>query len=405
MNDRLHGHYLSRTSAADLCAHYEAGATLFSSPGHTLLASGKRNILAPQSAGALAGAAAALLGAARRDGEALPVLIGAVPFLADAPAHLFIPEHVLRATGPAKLAAATPQAPAPRAASSLFPRTVAAVPDQASYRSAVAQAVERIRAGQMEKVVLSRSLTLETEIDVAALLGRLGARNAHGYTFAIDLAPEDDGRRTLIGASPELLLSRHGTRVRCHPLAGSIPRSADPQEDQRRAQGLLASSKDLHEHALVADMVADSLRPFCHSVTVPPLPSLIATPTMWHLGSEVTAELNEADMSSLALAMALHPTPAVCGHPAATARAFISEAEGFDRGFFAGLVGWMDANGDGEWAVTLRCADVRAHSATLYAGAGIVAGSDPELEYLETSGKLRTMLRAMGLEAVLENAA
>ncbi|UOD28191.1 isochorismate synthase [Massilia violaceinigra] len=402
MNDRLHGHYLSRTSAADLCAHYEAGATLFSSPGHTLLASGKRSILAPQSGAALADAAASLLRAARRDGEALPVMIGAVPFLADAPAHLFIPEHVLIATGPANLPAATPQAPAARAR---FPRTIAAVPNQDQYRSAVARAVERIRAGQLEKVVLSRSLTLETEIDVAALLARLGARNAHGYTFAIDLAPDHDGRRTLIGASPELLLSRTGARVRCHPLAGSIPRSADPHEDQRRAQGLLASQKDLHEHALVADMVADSLRPYCHSVSVPAVPSLIATPTMWHLGSEVTAELNEPGMTSLALAMALHPTPAVCGHPAADARSFISEAEGFDRGYFAGLVGWMDANGDGEWAVTLRCADVRAHSATLYAGAGIVAGSDPELEYLETSGKLRTMLRAMGLEAVLEEAA
>lgn len=402
MNDRLHGHYLSRTSAAELCAHYEAGATLFSSPSHTLLASGKRSILAPQSGATLAAAAAALLRAARREGEALPVMIGAVPFLADAPAHLFIPEHVMTATGPANLPAATPQAPAARAR---FPRTIAAVPDQARYRGAVAQAVERIRAGQMEKVVLSRSLTLETEIDVASLLARLGARNVHGYTFAIDMSGDQDGRRTLIGASPELLLSRHGTRVRCHPLAGSIPRSADPQEDQRRAQGLLESQKDLHEHALVADMVADSLRPWCHSVTVPPVPSLIATPTMWHLGSEVTAELNEPDMTSLALAMALHPTPAVCGHPAATARSFISEAEGFDRGFFAGLVGWMNANGDGEWAVTLRCADVRAHSATLYAGAGIVAGSDPELEYLETSGKLRTMLRAMGLESVLEDAA
>ncbi|HEX8614646.1 MAG TPA: isochorismate synthase [Telluria sp.] len=401
MNDRLHGHYLSRTSAADLCAHYEAGATLFSSPGHTLLASGKRSILAPQSGAALAGAAAALLRAARRDGEALPVMIGAVPFLADAPAHLFIPEHVMMATGPAHPPAATPQAPAARAS---FPRTIAAVPSQDQYRRAVARAVERIRAGQLEKVVLSRSLTLETEIDVAALLARLGARNAHGYTFAINLAPNQDGRRTLIGASPELLLSRHGSRVRCHPLAGSIPRSPDPIEDQRRAQGLLASQKDLHEHALVADMVADSLRPWCHSVSVPAVPSLIATPTMWHLGSEVTAQLNEPDMTSLALAMALHPTPAVCGHPAATARAFINEVEGFERGFFAGLVGWMDANGDGEWAVTLRCADVGAHSATVYAGAGIVAGSDPELEYLETSGKLRTMLRAMGLEAVLEDA-
>ncbi|MCY0915642.1 isochorismate synthase [Massilia antarctica] len=402
MNDRLHGHYLSRSSAADLCAHYEAGATLFSSPGHTLLAGGKRSILAPQSGSALAGAAASLLRTARRDGEALPVMIGAVPFLADAPAHLFIPEHVMKATGPANLPAANPQAPPARAR---FPRTIESIPTQDQYQRAVARAVERIRAGQLDKVVLSRSLTMETEIDVAGLLARLGARNAHGYTFAIDLAPDADGRRTLIGASPELLLSRHGTRVRCHPLAGSIPRSLDAHEDQRRAQGLLQSQKDLHEHALVADMVADSLRPYCHSVTVPAVPSLIATPTMWHLGSEVTAQLNEPGMSSLALAMALHPTPAVCGHPAALARSFINEAEGFDRGFFAGLVGWMDANGDGEWAVTLRCADVGAHSATLYAGAGIVAGSDPELEFLETSGKLRTMLRAMGLEAVLEEAA
>lgn len=257
----------------------------------------------------------------------------------------------------------------------------------------------------LKKVVLSRSLTLDARLDLAALLRRLAGRNLLGYTFAIDLADAPGQRRTLIGASPELLLARYGRQVVSHPLAGSIPRSADAAEDQRRAEGLLRSGKDRHEHALVVDAVAAALRPFCRQLQVPTAPTLLATPTMWHLGTEVRGELADPATTALTLALALHPTPAVCGHPTAGARDFIAEVEGFDRRFFAGLVGWCDAAGDGEWAVTLRCAEVGEHSATLYAGAGIVAGSEPALELLETSAKLRTMLGAMDLESVLEQAA
>jgi isochorismate synthase len=181
------------------------------------------------------------------------------------------------------------------------------------------------------------------------------------------------------------------------PLAGSAARSPDPAEDQRRASALLVSAKDRHEHAIVADAVAAALRPYCRHLDVPAAPSLRHTRTMWHLASHISGELADPSMSALALACALHPTPAVCGDPLPLARAAIAEIEPFDRGFFTGMVGWCDASGDGEWAVTIRCAEVADRSLRLFAGAGIVAGSDPEHELAETTAKLQTMLDALGI--------
>jgi len=385
MNDRLH----------DPLRHYQPGATLFASPRQVLLGRGIKARIEP---GPAAGRGARALAALRATGNPADVLMGALPFADHAPQRLFIPSQVSThhaEPGETRQAAS----PGRRRAHAVRMR-----PSPETYRANVEQALACIRATGLEKVVLSRSLSIDVRIDLAALLTRLAARNPIGYTFAIDLADTPAPRRTLIGASPELLLARRATQVLSHPLAGSVPRSADRAEDRRRAAALLQSAKDQHEHALVVDAVASGLRPFCRGLWVPPRPSLLATPTMWHLGTEIRGELADPAMSSLELALALHPTPAVCGHPTPDAYDFIGKVEGFERGYFAGLVGWCDAAGDGEWAVTLRCAEVGDEEATLYAGAGIVDGSVPEEELLETSGKLRTMLAAMGLESVLEAA-
>lgn len=395
MNDRLH-HLLPASPAADdPLRHYQPGATLFASPRQVLLGRGIKAIVP---ACPPAQCAARALAQLRATGERADVIMGALPFADHAPQRLFIPAQVSTHIRGADMG---PAGSPPRHRKA---HPVRMLPSPDTYRANVEQALACIRATGLDKVVLSRSLSVDVRLDLAALLRRLAARNPIGYTFAIDLAGRPAPRRTLIGASPELLLSRRGTQVLSHPLAGSIPRSSDPDEDRRRADGLLRSAKDLHEHALVVSAVADGLRPFCKGLWVPPQPSLLSTPTMWHLGTEVRGELADQAVSSLELALALHPTPAVCGHPRQQAYDFIGRTEGFERGYFAGLVGWCDAAGDGEWAVTLRCADVGENDATLYAGAGIVDGSRPDDELLETSAKLRTMLSAMGLESVLETA-
>lgn len=163
---------------------------------------------------------------------------------------------------------------------------------------------------------------------------------------------------------------------------------------------MLSSAKDLHEHAVVADAVAAALRPFCRTLDVPEKPSLIKTETMWHLSSVIKGELSDPSVTALELAAALHPTPAVCGTPTDLAREAILSIEPFDRDFFTGMVGWCDDAGDGEWIVTIRCAEAEERSLRLYAGAGVVAGSKPEDELQETSAKFRTMLRAMGVNHI-----
>ncbi|MFC0708543.1 isochorismate synthase [Azorhizophilus paspali] len=382
-----------------LFTHYHRDACMFASPGQTLLAHGVAATLPLVMSGspaALAGHAAAFLRKASEAGHA-GWLIGAIPFLPGAAAHLFIPEHVELAGGGR---AALIGGPRPV-------RTVAArsEPAEAVYEQNVSRALKRIADGKLRKVVLSRSLHIQAELDQVELLRTLAGRNPLGYTYAIPLPTANGGRRSLVGASPELLLARRGNRVISNPLAGSIPHSSDPAEDRQRAENLLRSPKDLHEHALVVEAVAEALRPYCTDLVVPEAPSLLSTPTMWHLSTEVTGTLRDPATTSLELALALHPTPAVGGYPTAEAREFIEEFEGFDRGFFTGLVGWCNAQGDGEWAVTIRCAEVGEQSSILYAGAGIVAGSEPALELAETAAKLRTMLGAMGLALAEENRA
>ncbi|MFL9926086.1 isochorismate synthase [Herbaspirillum lusitanum] len=342
-----------------------------------------------------------------RELQEWPVL-AALPFSSDGPAQVLLPDSISRineAECPDTAATAAPADVARTACSIEEPAHPYAYREQPTpevYCANVAAALHAIREGRLEKVVLARSLKVKTQIAAADLLRRLAGRNPSAYSFSIRLAESPAGARYLIGASPELLLSKRGRQIASHPLAGSIARSPDPAEDGRRARALLLSAKDRYEHSLVVNAVTTALIPFCTQMHVPAEPTLLATPTMWHLGTEIMGVLKEASTSSLTLAQALHPTPAVCGFPQNVAYDFIHDCEGFERDLFAGLVGWCDANGDGEWAVTIRCAELAVGSATLYAGAGIVHGSSPESELAETSAKLRTMLNAMGLEPLPE---
>ena len=276
-----------------------------------------------------------------------------------------------------------------------------AEPTAAGNAAAVARALARIEDGAFEKVVLARSLavTAPAPLDVATVLTRLAARHPEAYAFAVDTTRGAGPRRTLIGASPELLLSRQGRTVVSNPLAGTVARSTDPDDDARRAAALADSAKDRHEHALVVEQVSERLAPFCRHLDVPAAPALSATDTLWHLSTRITGELRDPLPSALHLATALHPTAAVCGSPTTEARRALLDLEDVPRGFYTGLVGWCDDAGDGEWAVTIRCAEVAGRGARLHAGAGIVAGSRPEAEVAETTAKFRPLLAALGLEA------
>lgn len=377
----------SAHAAGDLVNRYQVGSSFFASPTQTLLAGAAALTLPAVAQTSLIARSEALLRTAAQT-LAEPMLIGAVPFDLDRPAHLFVPSSVAVAAPITAWPSGTNTGACAGAEGSQC------VPTSPIYQGNVAAAIEHIRAGNLQKVVLSRSVNVEAKIDLQALLQCLLCRNLNGYTYALGV---NDGR-TLIGASPELLISKHGRTVVSRPLAGSIPHAQQAAEDNERARNLLNSAKDRHEHAVVVDAVVAALKPYCSHIHVPETPSLVSTATMWHLGTRIEADLADAAVGSLELALALHPTPAVCGYPRSAARAFINAVEGFERGFFTGLVGWSDAQGDGEWAVTIRCAEVDARSATLYAGAGIVDGSDPALELAETTAKLRTMLGAMGLE-------
>ncbi|MET8488794.1 isochorismate synthase [Streptomyces tendae] len=332
-----------------------------------------------------------VLDTARRAGDPAPVVVGALPFAPDAPPALAVPRSV-RWAPPLR---EDPLIALPVPADEERPRwRVREVPAPERYGQAVAAAVARMRAGEFDKVVLARTLELTStrEPDLPAMLRRLARRDPAGHTFAVPSRPG----RTLIGASPELLVARRGDRVTANPLAGSAPRSEDLAEDVRRAVALLESAKDLHEHAVVVAAVREALVPYCTVLEVPERPTLVRTAAMWHLSTTITGELAGARATALDLASALHPTPAVCGTPTEAARAVIAESEPFDRGAYTGMVGWQDADGDGEWVVTIRCAEAEGRLLRLFAGAGVVAASTPEAETAETAAKFRTFLDAVG---------
>jgi menaquinone-specific isochorismate synthase len=181
-----------------------------------------------------------------------------------------------------------------------------------------------------------------------------------------------------------------------HPLAGTVPHSGDAEVDLRLTRALLSSAKEREEHHLVVEAVAGALAPLCERLDVPANPSIVSLRNVSHLGTLVRGQLRPAEASSaLDLVARLHPTPAVAGTPTHDAVAYLQQVEGFDRGRYAGPVGWMDRNGDGAWAVGIRCAEVHDHRAQLFAGVGVVADSDPETELAETQLKLQALLAAV----------
>jgi isochorismate synthase len=261
------------------------------------------------------------------------------------------------------------------------------------YEHAVATAIDRIRNGRLDKVVLARTLRVEAgrTLEPGQLVRRLRAVEPDGYAFAFDL--DDD--RVLVGASPELLVSRFGTEVRVNPLAGSAPRFGDVDEDRASAERLGSSAKDRQEHAIVVESVARTLQPLCREMRYDREPQLLATANVWHLSTRFHGRLRDPAPSSLDLVAALHPTPAVGGEPTDVALELIRELEPVPRDAYAGAIGWMDATGDGVWALALRCAELRGSTARLYAGAGIVADSDPASELEETERKFRAFLDSL----------
>jgi menaquinone-specific isochorismate synthase len=264
--------------------------------------------------------------------------------------------------------------------------------DPASWCAAVATAVRRIDAGELAKVVLARDLlvTADRPLDPRRILRRLGDRFPDCWTFAVE---------GLLGATPELLLRRTGRALSARVLAGTAPRGAGA-EDERLAAALAGSAKDRAEHALAVDSVVRALRPFCDELTAPDEPELLTLANVRHLASDVHGTQRRSGSRGraalLELIDAVHPTAAVCGTPTGDAAAVIAELEGMDRGRYAGPVGWMDARGDGEFGLALRCAELTGpHEARLFAGCGIVAGSDPAAELAETQAKFAAFQTAL----------
>lgn len=352
-----------------------------------LTARGILRELEPTSADRLASRVADFF-ARHKDGPR--VLVGALPFERDRPGRLFQPVRIgadQPFTGPA--------GPMPGG------WAIRAEPDVAAFRQEVAEALDLIARSPetLSKVVLSRSLALTADgpVDPLGLAARL-AGDPTATCFMAPVGADGAGQtRRLVGATPELLISKAGSTAISHPLAGSARRGRTAAEDQALAEGLMASEKDRREHTWVVEAILDTLAPYCAELSAGD-PSLVSTRTMWHLGTRIEGRLKDPSTPSIELASALHPTPAVGGYPREAAYEAIHRIETYDRGFYAGAVGWTDAKGDGDWYVALRCAEVCGPSVRLYAGAGIVAGSDPEAEAAETSAKFQTLLSALGVD-------
>lgn len=398
---RLVAHTVWVDDAPDLVSFAGDGGLLFSHGGETGLAT--RGVTLRVPAG---GATKALAAIEVDDAVGLPgcgpVAVGALPFTETALGELVIPRSVLgrapdgstwkttigasRGDRDGEPGAMTPGA-SPAAAADEF--GLRPFPSHEKWCEAVALAVAAIQSNQtLEKVVLARQVVVEANRPIRApeVAARLQSLYPSCIVFSID---------GFVGASPELLVSRRGHAVWSQPLAGTIPRSGDPEADRRLAADLLSSPKERHEHALVVDEVADRLRPHCESLSVPPAPDIVPLRNVSHLGTRISGRLRPPAPSALELALLLHPTPAVAGTPTTEALAFLARVEAGARGRYTGPVGWVDAGGDGDWAVAIRCAELDGHRARLYAGAGIVADSIPEAELAETQLKLQALLAAV----------
>jgi len=273
---------------------------------------------------------------------------------------------------------------------------VAELPSRQSWLHLAREATQTTLGGSVEKVVLARHLAVRSaaKLDAVRLLRTLARYYPGCRIFAAKL-----GNQVLVSASPERLISRGGERVICDAIGGTIRRAKASSADQTLARHMLQDPKTRREHALVVEALGTSLAPVCAELNLPPEPGIFRLRNLLHLWTEINARV-APDTSLLQLVERLHPTPAVNGTPRRAALEWLRAHEPFHRGWYAGGGGWLDSSGDGEVAVLLRCALLRANSADLYAGAGIVADSDPEAEYAETELKLEAILQALQSESM-----
>ena len=330
-----------------------------------------------------------------------PIALGSIPFLPGAPAELIIP-HIVVGKGVDGRRWITTIGdtdldihhfifggntdPQPGAASySIRPGA-----DIDRYFEAVLQARDAVRSGRLDKAVIARPIFVESDIpiDIHAVLKRLKASFGSSYRFSID---------GFIGASPELLVGVDGDVVTAHPLAGTTRTTGDPELDAQLAAELQASEKNQIEHRAAIEMVRDTLLPYCSYLDWAPEPSIVKVANVQHLGSMAEGRLSKPTATAIDLVRALQPTPAVGGYPREQAIELITRVEGFERGRYGGAVGWVDASGNGTWAVALRCAELSTdrRTARLVAGGGIVAASQPLAELAETQAKFQAMLSAI----------
>ncbi|MFZ1362682.1 MAG: isochorismate synthase [Candidatus Nanopelagicales bacterium] len=258
------------------------------------------------------------------------------------------------------------------------------------WKNLVELVIERINSGEVDKVVLARDIVGQSDgpIEVDRVLARLASRFDNAWVFHID---------GFIGATPELLVRRAGDQVVSRVLAGTVRSGGNLSEAGRLAQQLMGSDKDQEEHQYAVSSVASVLATHCTDLTVPPYPSILKLANVQHLSTDVSGQLVD-DMPALTLAASLHPTAAVCGTPTERALWMIKTVEGLDRGHYAGPVGWMDANGDGEFGIALRCGQIDPADPSriqLFAGCGIVAGSNPDSEVAESEAKMLAMQNAL----------
>jgi isochorismate synthase len=325
-----------------------------------------------------------------------PVAIGWVPFTPGAPGELVIPAVVVGKGADGRRWVTTidgadddlaPPSPAEPAAAAYRIEPVTPVEQ---YLDAVRAARAAVRGGGLTKAVIAREIAVVADrpIDRHSVLHRLKASFGSSYRFAVD---------GFVGASPELLVEVTGQEVRSQPLAGTAPRTGDVERDAAIAEALVASTKNQVEHRVVIDVVHDTLLPWCSFLDWEPDPSIITVANVQHLGTRIEGWLSSPPPNVLELVRALSPTPALGGHPREEALALIAAVEGVDRDRYGGAVGWVDAAGNGTWAVAIRCAELSEDRcrARLHAGGGIVADSDPLAELAETQAKFQAMLSAL----------
>ena len=381
------------TSALDLNDIARGDGFLFVRDGVGLAG---RGVAARAPAGEIAGVLASIDHDDTTGGGTAPVAIGWLPFDPGARGELVVPAVTVRKTADGRRLVTTidgaaeplpaPHPPSPSASA----YTIEPVTPVDHYLAAVAATRDAVRDGRLTKAVIAREIavTADRPIDRHGVLQRLKASFGSSYRFAVD---------GLIGASPELLVEVDGQTVRSHPLAGTAPRTGDVTLDAEIATQLIASTKNQVEHRVVIDVVHDTLLPWCSFLDWEPDPSIVTVANVQHLGTRIEGLLSAPPPNVLELVTALSPTPALGGHPRDIALALIAAVEGVERGRYGGAVGWVDAAGNGTWAVAIRCAELSPDGcrARLLAGGGIVADSDPLAELAETQAKFQAMLSAL----------